>query len=488
MKLLRDLLRDLKIQATSGNMHAAVVGLTDNSKNVGKDFLFVAVRGTVVDGHAYLDHALESGACAIVCETLPENPRADVAWIQVANGAEALGRLASNWYDRPSEKLQLVGITGTNGKTTTATLLHRLFTALDRKSGLISTVVNCVGTHCEPATHTTPHALVLQKLLAEMVAAGCKYAFMEVSSHGLVQHRTAGTRFAGAVFTNITHDHLDYHGTFDHYIRAKKMLFDGLTKDAFALVNVDDKHGNTMVIHTKGRVHSFALRSPADYKAKLMESHLTGMLLTINQKELWVRLIGAFNAYNAAAIFGVADLLGQEEDAIRTALSTLTAPDGRFQTVQSPTGILGVIDYAHTPDALENVLNTLAEYRHNGGAKVITVVGCGGDRDTTKRPIMARIAAEKSDAVVLTSDNPRTEDPAAILQEMEAGLDPVLIRKSTTLPDRREAIKLAVQRAQPGDIVLVAGKGHENYQEINGVRHPFDDRAVLLETFQLLNV
>lgn len=349
-------------------------------------------------------------------------------------------------------------------------------------------MVNCVGSRCEPSTHTTPNALVLQRLLAEMVEAGCKYAFMEVSSHGLVQHRVAGTHFTGAVFTNITHDHLDYHGTFDRYIRAKKMLFDGLKKDAFALVNADDKHGATMVLNTKARVQTFGLRTPADFKAKVQESHLTGMLLTLNQKELWVRLIGAFNAYNAAALYGVSQLLGLDNEATRTAMSTLVAPDGRFQTVQSASGILGVVDYAHTPDALENVLNTLAEFRHQGGAKVITVVGCGGDRDTAKRPVMARIAAEKSDAVVLTADNPRSEDPAAILREMETGLDPVLIRKSTTLPDRREAIKLAVQRAQPGDIVLVAGKGHETYQEIQGIRHPFDDRAVLLEIFQLLHV
>jgi UDP-N-acetylmuramoyl-L-alanyl-D-glutamate--2,6-diaminopimelate ligase len=488
MKLLRELLRDLKIQATFGPMHAAVAGISDNSRHVAKDYLFVAIKGTAFDGHQYIEAALAAGACAVVCEELPEAPQDHVAWIQVANAAEALGWLACNWYDRPSEKLQLVGITGTNGKTTTATLLYQLFGSLDRKSGLISTVVNCVGGKCEPSTHTTPNALVLQKLLAEMVDAGCKYAFMEVSSHGLVQHRVAGTRFAGAVFTNITHDHLDYHGTFDNYIRAKKLLFDGLKKDAFALVNADDKHGATMVLNTKARVHTFALRSPSDYKVKLLESHLTGLLITLNQKELWVRLIGAFNAYNVAAIYGVADLLSQDDELVRTALSSLTAPDGRFQTVQSATGILGVVDYAHTPDALENVLNTLAEFRHTAGAKVITVVGCGGDRDKSKRPVMAKIAAEKSDAVILTADNPRTEDPGQILREMEAGLDPVLIRKSTTLPDRKEAIKLAVQRAQPGDIVLVAGKGHETYQEIQGVRHPFDDRAVLLETFLMLNV
>jgi UDP-N-acetylmuramoyl-L-alanyl-D-glutamate--2,6-diaminopimelate ligase len=481
MKLLRELLRDLKIQATFGPMHAAVSGIADNSRHVAKDYLFVAIKGTAFDGHQYIDAALAAGACAVVCEELPEAPQDHVAWIQVANAAEALGWLACNWYDRPSEKLQLIGITGTNGKTTTATLLYQLFGSLDRKSGLISTVVNCVGGKCEPSTHTTPNALVLQKLLAEMVDAGCKYAFM-------VQHRVAGTRFAGAVFTNITHDHLDYHGTFDNYIRAKKLLFDGLKKDAFALVNADDKHGATMVLNTKARVHTFALRSPSDYKVKLLESHLTGLLITLNQKELWVRLIGAFNAYNVAAIYGVADLLSQDDELVRTALSSLTAPDGRFQTVQSATGILGVVDYAHTPDALENVLNTLAEFRHTAGAKVITVVGCGGDRDKSKRPVMAKIAAEKSDAVILTADNPRTEDPAQILREMEAGLDPVLIRKSTTLPDRKEAIKLAVQRAQPGDIVLVAGKGHETYQEIQGVRHPFDDRAVLLETFLMLNV
>ena len=487
MKLLRDLIRNVRIEATSGPMHCAISGVQDDSRKVTKGTLFVAVKGVQSDGHAFLSAAIDAGACAIVCEDLPANRPPHVAFVQVKHAAEALGIIAAHWYDNPSKKLSLVGITGTNGKTTTASLLYQLFRALDRKTGLISTVVNCVDKVCSPSTHTTPNALVLQKLLAEMVDAGCRVAFMEVSSHGLVQQRVAGVHFAGAVFTNITHDHLDYHGTFDDYILAKKGLFDALGKDAFALYNADDRHGKTMVAHTKAKIYSYALKTPADYKVKVLESHLHGLLLNIQQKECWMRLIGEFNAYNAAAIFGVADLLGIEESQLLTTLSALQSVGGRFQTLRSTGGIVGVVDYAHTPDALENVLKTLAEFRKNNAARVLTVIGCGGDRDRAKRPLMAQIAANLSDVVILTSDNPRSEDPAAILAEMEAGLDSLQKRKSITLSDRKEAIKLACQRADAGDIVLVAGKGHETYQEIQGIRHPFDDVAVLKETFTLLN-
>ena len=388
--------------------------------------------------------------------------------------------MAANFYDNPSEKLKLIGVTGTNGKTTVATLLYELFQQLDQKSGLISTVKNRVGKKEIPATHTTPDQLTLNRLLAEMVKEGCKYAFMEVSSHGLDQDRVAGLRFAGGIFTNITHDHLDYHKTFNNYLRAKKRLFDLLPADAFALLNADDKHSVIMTEHCKAKVETYALRNPADYKVKIIESQIDGMLLQVNEQEFWTRLIGGFNAYNISAIYAVAVIMGLDKLQVLTALSTLKAVEGRFQYIKSKDGKLGIVDYAHTPDALANVLQTINEV-NNGKGKVITVVGCGGDRDKAKRPEMAGIAARNSQQVILTSDNPRSEDPEDILNEMEAGLDPVQKKRSLRITDRAQAIKTACQLAQPGDIILIAGKGHETYQEIKGVRHPFDDMQQLLE-------
>lgn len=482
MKLLKNLLYGVRLVDVQGSTNLAVESVTTDSRKVRPDSLFVAVRGTHSDGHSYLEQALAAGAKVLVVEALPAEPSPSATWVVVSNSAEAYAQIACSWFDQPSHDMQVVGVTGTNGKTTTATLLYHMLQNRGVRTGLISTVKVCVHTAEEPATHTTPDAWVLQGHLARMREAGCKVVFMEVSSHGLVQHRVTGLRFAGAVFTNISHDHLDYHGTMDHYVAAKKMLFDGLGSDAFALVNSDDKHGETMLLDCSARKLTYALKRPADVKVKILESHLQGTLLSINQRECWSQLIGTFNAYNMAAMYGVAVELGIPADEALQALSAVRSVDGRFQKVGGPDNRMGIVDYAHTPDALENVLKTLQEL-NQGAQQIITVVGCGGDRDRSKRPEMARIAADRSTKAILTSDNPRSEDPEAILDEMEAGLDPVQKRRTLRISDRAQAIKLAVQLAQPGDVVLVAGKGHETYQEVAGVRHPFDDVAVLKAQF-----
>ena len=486
MKLLRDILYKVAIEEIIGQTNVAITSIAFDSRKVEPHGLFVATRGTAVNGHDYIENAISKGALAIICEELPAEIKDELTYVRVENSKEALGFLAGNFYQNPSREIKLIGVTGTNGKTTVTTLLHQLFQNLDLKSGLLSTVKIMVGKETFPATHTTPDQLTINRYLRQMVDAGCKYAFMEVSSHGIDQDRIAGLNFTGAVFTNITHDHLDYHKTFNNYIRTKKRLFDGLPKNAFALLNADDKHHVVMVEHTKAKVLTFGLRNPADYKAKIIESQLDGMLLKINESEFWSKLIGKFNAYNLSAVYGVADQLGLDKLQVLTTLSTLNAVEGRFQYIRSNNGTLGIVDYAHTPDALENVLQTISEV-NNGQADVITVVGCGGDRDKTKRPEMALIAAKFSNKLLLTSDNPRTEDPEEILNEMEAGLDPVQKAKSLRITDRAQAIKAACQLAKAGDIILVAGKGHENYQEINGVKHHFDDMEQLKENFKTIS-
>ncbi len=486
MKLLKDILYKAGIEDVVGNTHLAIEKICFDSRNAEKLSAFVAVRGSQTDGHLFIDNAVARGSKIIVCEDMPEELVDGVTYVKVKNSAEALGVMAANFYDDPSSKLKLVGVTGTNGKTTVVTLLHRLFRAMGHKVGLISTVVNMIGIKEVKATHTTPDPVQLNALLAQMVEEGCKYCFMEVSSHAVDQRRIAGLTFAGGVFTNITHDHLDYHKTFDNYIKAKKQFFDGLSADAFSLFNGDDIHGDIMVQNTRSKMHDFGLRTDADFKAKILENHFQGLNLIIDDREVWSKLIGRFNAYNLLATYAVAVLLGEEKMEVLTMLSNLNPPDGRFQYTRSETGVIGIIDYAHTPDALKNVLSTIAEIR-GGNEQVITVVGCGGDRDKAKRPEMARIAGDMSDRVFLTSDNPRTEDPATIIKEMEAGLELVHQKKSLSITDRREAIKAAAATAQPGDIILVAGKGHETYQEINGVRHDFDDLKILTEMLNLVS-
>lgn len=484
MKLLKDILYRVPLLDSLGSTNVAVSKVVFDSRQVSKECLFVAVPGTQVNGHQYIDQAIAAGARSVICEQLPEQLTEKVTYLKVKNSARALAIVAANFYDNPSEKLKLVGVTGTNGKTTTSTLLYNLFTLLGHKSGLLSTVIIKIGKETRPATHTTPDPVFLNQNLQEMVKQGVKYCFMEASSHGIHQERTAGLHFTGAVFTNITHDHIDYHGSFDNYILAKKKLFDELPKTAFALTNADDRHGYTMMQHTKASVYDFALKTEADYKVKILEHQLNGMLLRLGQHEVWSKLIGSFNASNLAAIYGVAHLLGQDDLQIATAISSLKAVDGRFQYVQSEKGITAIIDYAHTPDALKNVLETIATIR-GGNEKVISVVGCGGNRDRDKRPVMARIATEMSDLVILTSDNPRHEDPEAILEEMIKGVEMQNQHKYLSISSRREGIKTALTLAQKNDIVLIAGKGHEKYQEVKGQKLPFDDLALAKEFLKI---
>jgi UDP-N-acetylmuramoyl-L-alanyl-D-glutamate--2,6-diaminopimelate ligase len=444
--------------------------------------LFVAVSGTQNDGHAFITKAIENGAIAIVCEKLPENLTDNITWINVNDSAEALGFIAANFFDNPSQKLKLVGITGTNGKTTTVTLLFRLFRALGYKCGLISTVVYCVEDKTYESTHTTPDQIVLNSLLAEMIHEGCSYCFMEVSSHSLAQKRIAGLKFTGGIFSNITHDHLDYHITFDNYIKTKKLLFDSLDKKAFALINVDDRNGKIMIQNTKAMVKTYAMRSVADFKVKVIESHFDGMQLNLDGAEVWTHLIGEFNAYNLLAVYSTAILLNQNKEEVLKHLSDFREVSGRFETIRSKSGIIAIVDYAHTPDALVNVLKTINQIR-KGNEQLITVVGAGGNRDKTKRPIMAKVCTDNSDKVIITSDNPRFEKPEDIIRDMVAGVTEEHKKRMITITDRREAIKAAVMLAKPSDIILVAGKGHENYQEIKGVKHHFDDKEVLMELF-----
>lgn len=473
MKLLKDILYKVSLTSTQGNMEQRVSELVFDSRKVSKDGAFVAVVGTQVDGHEYIEAALEKGAGVIVCERLPEKIREGITYVQVTDSARALGIMASNFFGNPSEKIKVVAVTGTNGKTTTVTLLYQLFVAMGYSTGLLSTVENRINEKIIPATHTTPDSVSVQRLLKQMVDEGCTHCFMEASSHAIVQERMAGLKLTGAVFTNISHDHLDYHGTFDEYIKAKKKLFDELPKDSFALVNADDKRGMVMLQNCKATFQTFALKSAADFKAKILSNTLEGLELDINGKSIWFRLIGAFNAFNLMAVYGVAVLLGEEEEEVLRELSVIRGAKGRFDRI-SKGGVTAIVDYAHTPDALENVLKTINQVR-TGNEQLITVVGCGGNRDKTKRPAMAKIAVKESDKVILTSDNPRFEDPMDILRDMQAGIGPSEMRKTLTIEDRKEAIKTAVMLCQKGDIILIAGKGHEDYQEIKGVKHHFDD-------------
>jgi UDP-N-acetylmuramoyl-L-alanyl-D-glutamate--2,6-diaminopimelate ligase len=485
VKLLKDILFRSRILQVFGSTHVAIEHITMDSRDVKPFSLFVAVCGVTVNGHDYIDKAIASGAVAIICEKIPDYPTGNITFIQVPNSAESLGYIASNFFDNPSDKIQLIAVTGTNGKTTIATLLYRLARKMGFKAGLLSTVVNKINDSDIPSTHTTPNAIALNALLADMVNAGCTYCFMEASSHALHQHRLTGVQLRGALFTNITHDHLDYHKTFNEYIKAKKILFDMLPSSAFAITNTDDRHGDIMVQNCKGKVKTMALHSMADYRAKVLENSFTGLHLVIDNHDVYTQLIGGFNAYNILSVYAAAMELGLDKMEVLTAISALQAPDGRFQFIKTPNGITAVVDYAHTPDALKNVLKTIADIR-TGNEQVISLVGCGGDRDKTKRPEMARIAAEWSNRVVLTSDNPRSEDPETIIQEMKEGLDSVMMKKTLALTDRREAIKLACTLANAGDIILIAGKGHERYQEIAGVKHPFDDFQLVSETLTML--
>lgn len=487
MILLKDILVNVQPQQVVGNTAMPVAEICIDSRKVVADTLFIALRGTAVDGHDFIEKAIGLGAAAIVCETMPGTRHDHVTYVQVKHASVAAGQIADAFYGYPSAAMKVVGVTGTNGKTTVATLLFNLFQALGHKCGLISTVQNHILDQVEVATHTTPDAVSIQRLLARMKDAGCDHVFMEVSSHAVHQHRIEGIRFAGGVFTNITHDHLDYHKTFDEYIKVKKTFFDGLPETSFALTNIDDKRGAVMLQNTKAEKVAYSLRVPAEIKGKVLENNLTGLIMDINGIEVHCRLIGTFNAYNLLAVYGVATLLGEDKMEVLAKLSNLLGAPGRFETYLSPVDkVLGIVDYAHTPDALINVLATINQLRRDG-QQVISVVGCGGDRDTSKRPIMAQVACEHSDKAILTADNPRSEDPEEILDEMEAGLTLTQRRKALRITDRKEAIKTACTLAQAGDIILVAGKGHETYQEIKGIKYPFDDREVLTKTFELLN-
>ena len=486
MKLLSDILYGVRLQEVSGTMNIAVDALHFDSRAIKKHSLFVAVKGTQSNGHDYIDKAIASGALAIVCEELPEIILDEITYVKVNDSAEALGIIASNFYDNPSEKLKLIGVTGTNGKTTTVTLLFNLFRQLGFKTGMLSTVVNRINNEIIPSTHTTPNQIELNRMLNEMVEMGCTYCFMEVSSHAVHQKRIAGVKFSSAVFTNLTHDHLDYHGTFDEYIKAKKGFFDKLDENANAIVNKDDYHSDVMVQNTKAKVITYGLKSLADIKCKVIENHFGGLLLNINNREVWTKLVGTFNAYNITAAYAVAKQYVHDEMALLTAISTLNPAEGRFQYLVSENDIKAIVDYAHTPDALKNVLSTIKDIR-TGNEKVITVVGCGGDRDKAKRPLMAGIAAEMSNKVVLTSDNPRSEDPETIIKEMWTGVPRQLVKNVLSITDRKEAIRTAFALAEPGDIILIAGKGHEKYQEIKGVKHPFDDMEIINEIFKTNN-
>jgi UDP-N-acetylmuramoyl-L-alanyl-D-glutamate--2,6-diaminopimelate ligase len=486
MVLLKDILTVVTPLHVQGDTSVEVSALCIDSRKVTNGTVFVAMRGTAVDGHNYIDKAVDLGAVAIVCETMPTSRNENVAYIQLKDTAKAAGLMADVFYGCPSANMKVVGVTGTNGKTTTATLLYQLFKALGYKCGLISTVQNHIHEIVETSTHTTPDAIAVQSLLARMASAGCSHVFMEVSSHAVHQNRIAGIRFAGGAFTNITHDHLDYHQTFDEYIRVKKQFFDDLPTTAFALTNADDKRGMVMLQNTKASKNAYSLKAPVEFKGKVLENNLTGLVMNIDNHEAHFRMIGTFNAYNLLTVYGIAVLLGEDKLQVLAALSNLHGAPGRFETIMSANdSVLGIVDYAHTPDALINVLATINQLRTKG-QQLITVIGCGGDRDKTKRPIMAEVACEHSDRAILTADNPRSEDPETILNEMEAGLTVAHKRKVLRIADRKEAIKTACSLAQPDDIVLVAGKGHETYQEIKGVKYPFDDREVLKQTFELL--
>jgi UDP-N-acetylmuramoyl-L-alanyl-D-glutamate--2,6-diaminopimelate ligase len=486
MQRLRDILTNVQAVQISGDTNPEVTALCIDSRKAKDGAVFIAVRGTTVDGHDYIAKAIEQGCTVIVCEALPVERRETVTYVQVKDSAVAAGKLAAAFYAYPSSNMKVVGVTGTNGKTTVATLLFQLFKGLGYKCGLISTVRNHIDNEVEISTHTTPDAISVQALLAKMNDAGCEFVFMEVSSHAVHQRRIEGIEFAGGIFTNITHDHLDYHNTFDEYIRVKKKFFDDLPETAFALTNADDKRGMVMLQNTKAEKHAYSLKAPVGVKGKILENNLTGLVMLVDGTEAYFRMIGTFNAYNLLAVYGAAAMLGEDKMQVLSVLSNLHGAPGRFETYMSQKdNVLGIIDYAHTPDALLNVLATINQLR-TSGQQLITVVGCGGDRDKAKRPVMAQAACEHSDKAILTSDNPRSEEPEVILNEMEAGLSLAQKRKALRITDRKEAIKTACALAQPDDILLIAGKGHETYQEIKGVKHHFDDKEVLLEAFELL--
>ncbi|AOM77470.1 UDP-N-acetylmuramoyl-L-alanyl-D-glutamate--2,6-diaminopimelate ligase [Pedobacter steynii] len=483
---LQDVLYGIAITNLVGVTNREVTALTFDSRQIIKDAVFFAIKGSLSDGHKYIADTINAGASVVVCEQIPELTQAEVTYIQVENTSVALGAMTANFYHNPSSKLKLIGITGTNGKTTIATILFKLFRELGFSVGLISTVQNHINDTIIPATHTTPNPVALNELLQDMVDGGCEYCFMEVSSHAVVQHRIEGLTFAGGVFSNITHDHLDFHKTFDNYIKAKKTFFDGLPATAFALTNLDDRNGMVMLQNTRATKQTYALKQLADFKAKVVENSFNGLHLDIDHSDVFFKLVGSFNAYNLLAVYGTAVLLGQDKLAVLTALSNLTGAEGRFDYITSSQNIIGIVDYAHTPDAVQNVLSTIQDIR-KGTEQVITIIGCGGDRDKTKRPVMAQVACDWSDKVILTSDNPRSENPQTIVEEMEKGVSPTNKRKTLSIVDRREAIKTACHLARPGDIILLAGKGHEKYQEINGVRYHFDDKEILTEQLNLIS-
>jgi len=484
--VLRDILYKVKIRSVVGSTEIEIKDVQIDSRQVTPSSLFIAVKGTVIDGHQFIQIAMQQGAAAIVYQDSSFERREGVTLVQVENSGAAAGFIANNFYDQPSSKLKLVGVTGTNGKTTIATLLYKLFTSLGYKCGLLSTVENNIGSRTIVATHTTPDAISLNALLNEMVDEGCTHVFMEASSHAIHQHRVTGLQFSGGIFSNITHDHLDYHKSFDEYIRVKKSFFDELPSSAFAISNADDKRGAVMLQNTSAKKYFYSLKTLADFKGKILENTLTGLVMTVNEQEVHFRLIGEFNGYNLLAVYGASICLGQDRQEVLRCLSVLTGAEGRFDYLVSALDkIIAIVDYAHTPDALLNVLATIKKLK-KGFEKIITVVGCGGDRDKTKRPIMAQVACEHSDKVIFTSDNPRSEDPVQIIKDMEAGVGAAAKRKYVSIVDRREAIKAGISLAQRDDIVLIAGKGHEKYQEIRGVRNHFDDKEEVREMFEML--
>ncbi len=485
MASLSDILYKVNLRAVTGSTAVDITDVVTDSRKVKPGACFIALKGTVVDGHDHIPAAVNAGASAVICEVMPAEISNNVTYVQVADSAEAAGYVAHQFMGEPSHKMQVVGVTGTNGKTTVSTLLYQLFSGLGYLCGLVSTVKYMIGDKEYPSTHTTPDAVSLNKLLHEMWKQGCSHVFMECSSHAIHQHRITGIRFAGAIFTNITHDHLDYHKTFDEYIRVKKSFFDNLSPDAFSISNLDDKRGTVMLQNTPASKYYYSLRSIADFKGRILDNGLSGLHMVINEQEVNFMMIGEFNAYNLLAVYGAAVCLGEEKHEVLTVMSSLKGAEGRFDyIVSAKDSIIGIVDYAHTPDALLNVLATIKNLK-KGYEKVITVVGCGGDRDKTKRPVMGEVACEHSDKAIFTSDNPRTEDPGQILKDMEAGLSVENRRKFISIADRREAIKTAVSLAGKEDIVLVAGKGHEKYQEINGVKTPFDDKEILKECLEL---
>ena len=479
---LNELLKNVETLNITGDVEVEITGVNIDSRRIEKGHLFVAIPGTQTDGHKFIPKAIELGAAAALCEKMPEEQTPEVTYIQVASTEDAVGKVATLFYGDPSRKLKLVGVTGTNGKTTIATLLYNMFRKFGHKCGLLSTVCNYIEGEAIPADHTTPDPIELNRLLAQMVEAGCEYAFMECSSHAIAQKRIGGLKFAGGLFTNLTRDHLDYHKTFENYRDAKKAFFDGLDKDAFAITNADDKNGLIMVQNCKAQIKTYSTRTMADFKAKIIECHFEGMYLDINGKEVGVQFIGKFNVSNLLAVYGAAVMLGKKPEDILLILSTLKSVNGRLEPIHSPEGYTAIVDYAHTPDALENVLNAIHEVL-NGKGKVITVCGAGGNRDKGKRPLMAQEAVKQSDKVIITSDNPRFEEPQDIINDMLAGLDQKQMKKVVSIVDRREAIRTACMLAEKGDVILIAGKGHEDYQEIKGVKHHFDDKEVVKEIF-----